>query len=172
MIKFIECLKSGYAARTEENIKQSDITIAFADNFNTTGEKLTYNTCRLYSKKICRASVIDLTKPSLILDFDPCNKDYKINIAGNGIYTLTKLGYSQQQLNEAMYIFLNVLSSTVKINLLRSGGQTGIDEAGLEASSKLGIETICLAPKGWMFRNKNGIDIHSERLFKERFKNI
>ena len=96
-----------------------------------------------------------------------------LNIAGNGIYTM-KGKYTQKQLDDFMYELLNkVLSSTklnTKIESIRSGGQTGFDEAGAKAGIKLGLPTLVLAPKGWIFRNIESKDISDEQLFKDRFK--
>ena len=82
--------------------------------------------------------------------------------------------YTQKQLDDFMYELLNkVLSSTklnTKIESIRSGGQTGFDEAGAKAGIKLGLPTLVLAPKGWIFRNIESKDISDEQLFKDRFK--
>lgn len=39
----------------------------------------------------------------------------------------------------------------------------------LKAAVRLGIPTLCLAPKGWKFRDINGVDISDETQFKARF---
>lgn len=78
--------------------------------------------------------------------------------------------------DELVYMFLlNVVNSPdlkVKISAIRTGGQTGIDEAGAKAGVRLGIPTSILAPKCWRFRNEKGEDISDENLFKNRFMNI
>jgi len=98
-----------------------------------------------------------------------------LNIAGNGIYTM-KGKYTQQQVDDFTYKLLNKILNSPnlknKIESIRTGGQTGFDEAGAKAGIKLGIPTIINAPKGWMFRNEKGQDISSEKSFKERFKSI
>ena len=53
---------------------------------------------------------------------------------------------------------------------IRTGGQTGIDEAGAKAGIKLQLPTTVLAPKGWTFRNIAGQDISNEQQFKSRFQ--
>jgi hypothetical protein len=57
-----------------------------------------------------------------------------------------------------------------KIESIRTGGQTGFDEAGAKAAIKLGIPTMILAPKGWTFRDITGKDISNEKQFKARFQ--
>jgi hypothetical protein len=180
MTQFKECEIEGYPARTKENIINSNFTIAFATDFNTAGERLTKNIC-----KNTATTYIPIQLNFEVEPFDIADKIYKIfgqyiylydghkiNIAGNGIYSLT---YSQQELNSYIedvlfYLQLALEKSNEKIALIRSGGQTGIDEAGIVAADRLGIPTLCLAPKGWMFRNKEGKDIKNEQLFKQRFK--
>jgi 5'(3')-deoxyribonucleotidase len=44
----------------------------------------------------------------------------------------------------------------VKIQSIRSGGQTGFDEAGLKAGLKLKINTIAYYPKGYRIRDLEG----------------
>jgi len=74
---------------------------------------------------------------------------------------------------------------------VKSGGQTGIDEAGIIAAQRLGIKWSMHVPNNWAFRvtkdifnkeykdriskgeykeNRDGtFDIMNEQLFKERF---
>jgi hypothetical protein len=81
--------------------------------------------------------------------------------------------YSQEEIDNFTFDLLNQIinSSNLKnkITLIRTGGQTGFDEAGAKASSKLGLNTLVLSPKYWVFRDKNGIDILNEFEFKNRF---
>ena len=65
-----------------------------------------------------------------------------------------------------------LIESGCNIQKVRSGGQTGADEAGLVAGERLGLETTSLCPKGWRFRTANGEDIRDEKAYKARFKNI
>lgn len=181
MIKFKEHQISSYPARTEENVKLSDITLAFANNFFTAGEILTRNLCSKYNKIYVPINLNkkfykeDFDKLVTIFDFQVHN--YKINensviinIAGNGIYSLKWEQYIVDEMIlrffEEIFIKYNLITLNPKII---SGGQTGIDEAGIKAAEKIGIECEILAPKNWMFRGKNGIDICNEELFKNRF---
>jgi len=95
-----------------------------------------------------------------------------LNIAGNGIYTM-KGKYTQEEVDDFTYELLKAVieSPTLKnkITSIRTGGQTGFDEAGAKAGIKLGIPTLILAPKGWKFRNISGQDISNEQAFKARF---
>lgn len=94
-----------------------------------------------------------------------------LNIAGNGIYTM-KGKYTQQEVDEFTYELLHAVihspNSINKIGFVRTGGQTGFDEAGAKAGSRLSIPTLVYAPKGWRFRTLKA-DIMNEQLFKLRF---
>ena len=84
--------------------------------------------------------------------------------------------FNQEEVDLMTYNLLKaVLESPnlkTKIESIRTGGQTGFDEAGAKAAIKLGIPTLVLAPKGWKFRNESGQDISDEKQFKARFENV
>ena len=86
-----------------------------------------------------------------------------LNVAGNGIYTLSKNGYDQMEVNEIVYHLINLVSNHWRIDKVVSGGQTGADIAGLIAAEKLGIPSVGTWPKGYKMRFENGVDIlHTE----------
>lgn len=172
MIQFIECQEPGYGARTRANAK-ADATIAIALDFGTPGEILTKKMAGIQEKLY------------IPIHFDEVGIEWianrlmsagvkEINIAGNGVYTTYSLRkYEQKHVDIVTYNMLatiieNMLPS-LKPTLIRSGGQSGVDEAGLKAAIKLGIPALCLAPRGWYFRDINGKDIADEELFKARF---
>ncbi len=172
---FEEDNSSGYHNRTFKNAS-ADATIAIAVNFNSAGEKLTKKAVISQGKKYIAIDANDF-----IITEDRINKIVEklnsvnaktLNIAGNGVYTL-KNKYTQNQADSFTYQLLkNVTESKVlktKIELIRTGGQTGFDESGAKASLKLGIPTLILAPKGFKFRDKSGNDILDEDKFKVRF---
>jgi hypothetical protein len=74
-----------YVERTKENVRNSDITLIFADNINSAGTKLTIKSCNDYKKSYKvnpPAYVIEelLTKMGKIIDKDVV---FVINVAGN-----------------------------------------------------------------------------------------
>jgi hypothetical protein len=175
MIQFVECPHSGYKARTMENAS-ADVTIAIAKNFTTAGEVLTATSVKNLGKGYIPVKydfIDDINQLTSVLHRILEYKTEVINIAGNGIYTLKE---DQELTDLNVLIFLTRLF-TIRLNtlnipfplMIRSGGQTGIDEAGLKAAVKLGIPALCYAPKGWTFRNINSKDISNEQLFKARF---
>jgi hypothetical protein len=183
---------TGYKERTVKNAS-ADATIALAVDFSSAGEKLTKSSVESQGKKyIARnldemfvlqdpfdvkkgytlndAAIFNLAA-GIVMDLNSVNAK-TLNIAGNGIYTM-KGKYSQALLDQAVarlieYVFYSDDLKT-KITSIRTGGQTGVDEAGAKAGVRLGIPTTILAPKGWKFRNEFGQDISSEKEFKARF---
>ncbi len=177
-IKFEEESTSGYRNRTIKNAS-ADATIAIAVNFNSAGEKLTKNSVLGQNKKYIAVDANTLTvteeRVNKIVEMLNSVNAKSLNIAGNGIYTM-KGKYTQQQVDDFTYELLNKVINSPnlknKIESIRTGGQTGFDEAGTKAGIKLGIPTLTLAPKGWTFRNIEGKDISNEQLFKARFNQI
>lgn len=185
-IRFEEDTASGYKERTMKNAS-ADATIAIAVDFDSAGEKLTKKSVLEQNRKyipidannlVVTQERVDKIVESLnslqdkSADSLSDKKSIVLNIAGNGIYTM-KGKYTQQQVDDFTYELLkSVIDSSnlkVKIKSIRTGGQTGFDEAGTKASIKLGLPTLTLAPKGWKFRNANGTDISNEKQFKDRF---
>lgn len=173
MIKFYEHDQTGYALRTWENAKRADMTIAFAIDFTTPGEILTRKAS--YGKYRSLLVGVHLTLKELDNFIDKIasemnEKGYqKLNIAGNGLPTLIKFGYDQAYAYDIVSYFLKELKYKVFNFSVRTGGQRGFDEAALLAADYFDLETICLAPKHWLFRDETGADIMSESLFLKRF---
>lgn len=182
-----EVSDGGYSVRTHENANAEDIdfTVAFAVDFNTPGEKATRNAAGEYYigvslvdedgkadlSKSGVARVADYIKervPNWAVNGEPIG----INVAGNGLSTLSPRGITQEKLDSFMTaVFMKLNDEGVKIEFVRSGGQTGIDEAGVAAAKALGLDATVRAPKGWKFREAGGMDVTGENAFKERFSN-
>lgn len=173
MIRFVEDSSPGYRNRTYINAAGADITLAFAVNFSTPGEILT-------KKAVLSSGKLYYPIPIKIENWEETVNDlanillvsgcHTLNIAGNGIYTLSRYGISQEMCDNFV---LNTLLKLIKqysinINFIRSGGQTGADEAGIKAAEALGIDSECYFPKGWRFRTVDA-DYSDENLFKIRF---
>jgi hypothetical protein len=176
-IQFQEEQEYGYKPRTYKNAS-ADATIALAIDFTSAGEKLTKSMVEVQNKKYIPIQINNLQITNELID-NIINKLNSINaktlnIAGNGIYTM-KNKYNQNEIDIFTYNLLSrIINSTNlknKIELIRTGGQTGFDEAGAKAASKLGLKTLILAPKNWEFRNSEGQDIYDEIKFKNRFTN-
>ena len=185
MIKFYEDTSNGYTSRTRKNVLASDITIAFAVNENTGGETQTAgfaNSANIpfFSFKIDQKDHTIKKTPfnlaqieAIVEECESGMSEHKvpvINVAGNGIQRFIQCGMTQERVDELVYNFLKYLAKDRRCNFkVRSGGQSGADEAGLKAGDKLGLDTICLAPKGWRFKDSSNRDIYNEEEFKKRF---
>lgn len=96
------------------------------------------------------------------------NFNRRINIAGNGIYTLNKFNVTQTDCDNMIFNFLQSLNLPSGTTIL-SGGQTGVDESAIKAANNLNLNSKIYAPKSWKFRDINGKDVYGENLFKQRF---
>lgn len=178
MIEFKESENSGYKQRTIINAS-ADATIAFAVDFTTAGEILTKKSVINQGKQYIpiNANNLEVTEDRINIIVYKLNlvSAKTLNIAGNGLYTLSKLGndYTQEQIDKFTFEILHATMIHPKLNnkieSIRSGGQSGFDEAGIKAAVKLGIPAIVLAPKGWRYRPSKGLDIVNEQMFKARF---
>lgn len=172
MITFIEHEQTGYAMRTWDNARLSDLTVAIANDFSSAGEILT--------RKAAYGKYLGIEFDLLLTDINKAvhkvimemirRKAKSLNIAGNGIYSLKHL-CDQDFVDARLLLFFTILILNYGKDFdIRSGGQTGLDEAALKAGDFLNMPTTCLAPKHWMFRDINGRDIIGhEALFLKRF---
>lgn len=148
---------SSYGPRTKFNAESADLTIAFATDFSTAGEKLTH--------KVAGSRYLGVA-----IDFDSLSAARKIysrlrffnatsiNVAGNGIYTLAKTGISQEQINQFVFDAVKQAHTHWPISKIVSGGQTGVDLAGLVAAVVLDIPAVGTLPNGFIQRGLNGVD--------------
>ena len=154
-----------YAPRTYHNATTGDLTVAFAVDFNTAGEKLT--------KKAANGKYVAIDIGQLSDDYiqaarglyKACRKlDVKVlNIAGNGIYTMYKKGWTQDSLNHYVYDVLNLVNQHWPLRGIVSGGQSGVDLAGGVAAKALGIPCTMTYPKGFKMRFEDNKDVnHTE----------
>lgn len=171
-IKFLEDTSERYGHRTYINAASADVTLAFAVDFTTGGEKCTKDAALKANKLYIPINLDDSNwKVDIPYTAWMIKELHSLNIAGNGIYTLSKYNISQNECDRMIYYFIERLVNEYgcKVTSIRSGGQTGVDESGLKAGAKLNVETISLCPKGWKYRTPKR-DICDEQMFKERFK--
>lgn len=170
-LTILEHKSSSYAPRTYENAHTADVTIAIAVDYNTAGEKLTHKAA---GEKYLKLDPVQWnpinTARMLWMRLNRITKYHPtINVAGNGIYTLSKHGWDQERANEYVYRMLAKLHEHFPIGEIRSGGQTGVDIAGGVAGVALGIPTTLLLPKGFLQRHEDGVDIqHTEDEIREQ----
>ncbi len=173
-ILFLECQEPGYAKRTNNNVELSQGTLIIR-SVNSTGERCTLNACEKYKR------------PYLVFDHDFYSTQFyqsmflfknwvaqygivHLNVAGNGIYTLNGMELTQKDIDLKLINFFRVLRDDgVDLLSIRSGGQTGVDQAAIAAALYLKITAVVFAPRGWVYRDKLGIDHKGEYDFKQRF---
>lgn len=174
-IEFQEFPLDKYPPRTKANAEGADATIAIAVDFSTAGERLTKRLVLEARKPYCHVAYHQMDDEAVGRIVNALNTlgmpHIRLNIAGNGLSRFK--GQTQEQVDEAV---LGLLARVVghpglrcKVVSIRSGGQTGVDEAGVKAARGLGIDALVLAPKGWLFRPADGRDVADEASFKARF---
>ena len=174
--KFSTSESSSYPERTKENADWSDITLDFTESDKGSGgrNELTkkvagkkYIHFKLHSEgdnSYDADEILDAIKQAGLP-----TKNIKLNIAGSEI---GKLKENQEVYNEEIERILNdLLTLGVTISEIRTGGQTGIDEAGIIAAQRLGIPNEVHTTSDYKFRDKSGEDISDdEQAFKARFQ--
>lgn len=152
-----EHTSTSYAPRTYHNASQG-VTLAIATDFTTAGEKLTHKAAKGKIIQISYAedTIVAARKLYSMLKKYDC---HTVNIAGNGIYTLKKKGVIQEEANQYVYDILKLVNTHWPITKIVSGGQTGMDIAGLVAGCALDIETTGTWPKGLVMRFEDGKDL-------------
>jgi len=168
-----------YKDRTRVNVAKTDITLRFAVDFTTAGEKATLNAIREFRKKYADINLLDnkltVTKEDISRVANEIRRlgkpEVTINIAGNSHDTLSAKNISQAAIDKYMEEFIyrlrNELGTEVTIQAIYSGGQTGADEAGTKAALKAQIPARIYATED--LRTKKGSGVVA---FTDRFKDI
>lgn len=149
---------SGYAARTGENARGAGLTVAFAEDFTTAGERLTRKMAGARFVAIPLRQHKDKAAQALLRAMHEHGAT-SLNVAGNGIYTLTEYGWTQAGVNQKVHAVLEQVHQVLPLTFIRSGGQTGVDTAGLVAGLVLNVPVLGLYPQGFRRRLANGTDV-------------
>lgn len=150
---------SGYSARTKYNCKTADFTVAFAFNFGTAGEEMTFKYARPKIYQLPISSYSDFEVDEFCRKFRGYMCD-TLHIAGHSAHTLYKYwgrGY-QDAADEMVLDFLTKALTQIKVTKIYSGGQTGFDEAGAKAALELGIPLEVTMPARFRIRDVEGKD--------------
>lgn len=154
-----------YGPRTYQNASESDVTIALAVDYSTAGERLTHKAAGDKYLKLPFNALDDIQLARLLYKrLASIGKDAPIvNVAGNGIYTLSKHGITQEYINQCVYNILSKVNEHWPLGKIISGGQTGVDLAGGVAGEALGIDVAMTLPKGFIMRHEDKVDVeHTE----------
>lgn len=169
MLTILEHKSASYSPRTYHNASVGDITIAIAVDHNTAGERCTQKAVAAAKRQIIKLEMSNdyIAMARIVWRAVKDVPEPTINIAGNGIYTLIKQGWTQEKVNRIVYDILAKVHAHHPIKKIVSGGQTGVDLAGGVAAYKLGIECEMTLPKGFIMRFQNGKDYeHSEEFVR------
>lgn len=173
MIKINE-VGTGYAERTKLNASSAALTVAFAVDFETAGERLTARAAsRTKYLGILIQEIPDIEGMAwnLLDRMWYLSKNSKtLNIAGNGIYTLTKFNIDQELINSIIYQVLAIVHKEDPISKIYTGGQTGVDQAGVIAALALGIPIEVNMPKYLKRKGIYGNYIISEDSLLEEYR--
>lgn len=167
MLEINEHTSSGYTQRTKHNARSADLTVAFAVDFTTAGELLTHKASG--DKYLGISLSEDPIQSARILYKELRDRNaHSLNIAGNGIYTLSTKGWTQDKINTHIHMILSKVHEHWPIEKIISGGQTGVDIAGITSAYALGIYAIATLPKGFIQRGTDKVDkSRSESLIRE-----
>lgn len=177
---FMEDSKRNYGHRTWANAEWSDITLALAVDMDSPGEITTRKAAG--DKYVGFTIPTDLSGRCLSSLAEAITKrirkhpkfktdELKLNIAGNSQITLDKYCIRTSEIRELLkLVLLDLADSGVKFSMIRSGGQTGVDEAGIQAAQDVGLKCSILAPKGFRMHREPGIELEGRSLFVKRFR--
>ena len=157
MLILQEHTSSKYTPRTYFNAKKADLTVAFAADFTTAGEKCTHKAAGEAYLPIWIFTTPLLASRELYKALKAGNVKV-LNIAGNGIYTLEQYDISQSKANQYLYEVIRLVHKHWPIEEIISGGQTGVDLAGLVVANRLGINCVGTFPKGFIQRGTDKVD--------------
>ena len=170
-----------FKIRTKENIELADITLAFSLNGKENEIKSVKRLCGILNKpsiqidinalklayKNIDSSLFDEIVESIV-NVTSANK-LKINIAGSNTSEITNFGISVEEFDSIMFFFMSSLyaklaEKNIGIEMLRGGGQLGVQTSGIKAGLKLNkihnakIVNSVRCPKDFMYKNeKNNI---------------
>lgn len=153
---------SNYAPRTYANAKKADWTVAIAIDFTTAGENCTKKAA---GEKITCFQITQSTTRQELLEFSRelwrvCKRNNvkTLNVAGNGIYTWSQHGFTQEFVDDILLKLLRPVVEHWDFDLVISGGQTGTDIAGVKAAYNLGVNVEAHLPKGYKQRGTDKVD--------------
>jgi hypothetical protein len=158
-IEIIAHKSSGYGPRTYANAHEGDLTIAVAANYKTVGERLTHKAAG--DKFLALPLAMDALEAARLMYRTLRDRDLKnpvINVAGNGMQTMNRNGFTQEFVNIRLLEILSPVHKHWPIAKVISGGQTGADMAGGIAAHALGIPVKLHFPAGFKQRYADGVD--------------
>jgi hypothetical protein len=157
MLTITEHPSAQYPPSTYENARVADLTVAIALDFDTAGERLTKRAAGDRYTFISLNTEVQVAAEKLARKL----REFKVrtlNIAGNGMYSLSEKGWTQERLNSYVFTVLRLASKNSTLKEVISGGQTGADIAGVTAAHVLGLDAEVRLPKGFIQRGLDNQD--------------
>ena len=153
-----------YGASTCANA-DSEATFAYAADFSTERQMLTL--------EIGGARVLQVTVGTpqadaarLLLDHLRTLGATTLNITGNSLSTLLRqfafpTDVLQSKVDGYLLRVLTLVHARRPLRTVRSGGQSGVECAAIRGAVTLGIPALALLPRGYLYRNAKGVDVHA-----------
>ena len=166
-LKVVAHPAGSYPPRTRYNASLADLTVAFAIDFSSPGERLTRTAAASRYVAIHFSDGPAAGAATLIsaLRDHQCRT---LNVAGHSLQTLLRHGVSESACNEYVHRVLSEALKVWPVGRVVSGGQTGVDLAGAVSASVLGIEAELTLPAGFLQRDAQGRDAqHTEAEIRE-----
>lgn len=166
-LEISEHSSASYAPRTGVNAAAADVTLAFAVDYNSAGERLTKRLAgaRYLAVPLSREDDAALLGARQVYRFLRAGNYRQLNIAGNSIATLVRHGWSQEDVDRFVWSVLKRVHAHWPLVSIRSGGQTGADLAGAAVGMALKVPTTVLLPKGLLQRTEDGVDVRRSKQF-------
>ena len=168
--------------RAVENARWADFTVAFAVDFTSPGERLTAtaagNEYLPFDLPHDGAGLEDYAlrrRMAIILShrLESMTEPVRLNVAGSTAAELARHGISQEQADAFVTDVLGrAVDEGLRIQELRTGGQSGIDEAGTKAALALGIPASQVVPRGFLYLDESGKPHWNRDSFLSRFDGI
>jgi hypothetical protein len=156
-IDFQEHPSSSYIPRTIFNAENSHATLYICSRMmeSTNGLELT----RMHSKTFGRVNVplAENFASEAVLEAFRGIPNPVLNVAGNRISRFPEY-MTQNMINAQVLTLLTPIVAKHPNLVIRSGGQTGGDWAGIVAGAKLGLEVLVMMPKGFRQRDRKEVD--------------
>ena len=156
--------------------------MAFAVDFTSPGERLTAtaagNEYLPFDLPHDGAGLEDYAlrrRMAIILShrLESMTEPVRLNVAGSTAAELARHGISQEQADAFVTDVLGrAVDEGLRIQELRTGGQSGIDEAGTKAALALGIPASQVVPRGFLYLDESGKPHWNRDSFLSRFDGI
>lgn len=172
-VKILEHSSSSYAPRTYYNASRAELTVAIAVDFTTAGEKCTHKAAG--SKYLALNYKQPWLDNARLLYKELKKRQVKVlNIAGNGIYTFHQHRCCQDEVNLYVFKILQKVHQYYQVELIVSGGQTGVDFAAGVAAQALGIPCEMTLPKGFIMRygDKKDVSWSLDKIYESLYSQV